>query len=202
MSVGARRFLSGERVVIREVLNGKVWTVRPVTVVEDSDDQFVSYLAPGTLIDYPVDVEHGEKCFSMWLSGEWELHKRGFNAPGMLRIAPQGMPFEIFATVTPRDGVTSWYVNFQEPLRRQPHGFDTMDETLDLTVSQDFTSWERRDEDELELAVAMGIYSKEDAERLLGVCAMVEAQLAKGAVPWDRSWRDWSPVALDDASWK
>jgi len=197
MSISVRRFLPGERVVIREVLNGKVWTVRPVTVIEDSEDQFVSYLAPGTLIDFPVDVEHGAKCFSMWLSGEWELDKKEFYAPGMLRIAPHGRPFEVFATVIPKEGVTSWYVNLQEPLRRQPHGFDTMDETLDLVVSRDFASWHRRDEDELKMAVAMGFYGQKDAERLLETCSMVEEQLANGIVPWDRSWYDWSPAALN-----
>ncbi|NNN00374.1 MAG: hypothetical protein HKL86_00910 [Acidimicrobiaceae bacterium] len=66
MSDFTRRFLPGERVVIREIRNGKVWTARPVTVVEDSDEQFVSYLAPGTLIDYPMNVEHGAGCFAMW----------------------------------------------------------------------------------------------------------------------------------------
>jgi hypothetical protein len=32
----------GDRVVIRDVLNGQVWTVRPVTILEDSDAQVVS----------------------------------------------------------------------------------------------------------------------------------------------------------------
>jgi hypothetical protein len=28
----------------------------------------------------------------MWISGEWELRKKEFYAPGMLRIAPHGQP--------------------------------------------------------------------------------------------------------------
>ncbi len=183
MSDFTRRFLPGERVVIREIRNGKVWTARPVTVVEDSDEQFVSYLAPGTLIDYPMNVEHGAGCFAMWLAGDWVQHKKEFRAPGMLRIAPLGKAFEVFATVTLEEGVSSWYVNFQEPLRRRLHGFDTMDETLDLAVSRDFASWQRKDQDELETAVTMGLYSPEDAQRLLDDCAMVEQQLANGVVP-------------------
>lgn len=86
MGDSLRYFQPGERISIREVLHGKVWTVRPVTVIEDTDEHLVSYLAPGTFIDYPVDVEHGKKCFSMWLSGEWDLHKKEFLPPGMLRI--------------------------------------------------------------------------------------------------------------------
>jgi len=97
MDSGLQRFQPGETITIREVLNGKVWTVRPVIVAQDTTDQLVSYLAPGTLIDYPVGVEHGEKCFAMWLSGDWELCKKTLLPPGMLRIAPHGKPFEVFA---------------------------------------------------------------------------------------------------------
>jgi len=82
MDSGLQRFQPGETITIREVLNGKVWTVRPVIVAQDTTDQLVSYLAPGTLIDYPVGVEHGEKCFAMWLSGDWELCKKTLLPPG------------------------------------------------------------------------------------------------------------------------
>ncbi len=196
MGAGLRRFQAGETVAIREVLHGKVWTRRPVQVVEDSDEQFVSYLAPGTLIDYPIGVQHGETCFAMWLSGEWDLLHKEFQAPGMLRIAPVGQPFEIFGWSGEERGVTSWYVNFQQPLRRTPSGFDTMDETLDLIVSADCTTWSRRDEDELELAVAMGVYTRADARRLYEICATVEAALGQGLPPWDVArWGNWSPTA-------
>jgi predicted RNA-binding protein associated with RNAse of E/G family len=193
MNTGLRRFQPGERITIREVFRGVVWTVRPVTVVADTDENLVSYLAPGTLIDYPVDVEHGEKCFSMWKAGDWNLRKKTFMPPGMLRIAPRGAPYEVFAPIRAEGGVLSWYVNFQEPLRRTPHGFDTMDETIDLVVAPDFSKWRRKDEDELELAVSMGVYDEADAQRLRGNCASVEKKLSAGIVPWDRRWHDWTP---------
>jgi predicted RNA-binding protein associated with RNAse of E/G family len=188
-----RRFISGEVITIREMFRGALWTARPVTVIEDTNENFVSYLAPGTLIDYPVDVEHGEKCFSMWLSGDWKLRKRTFKQPGILLIAPQGMPFVVFANIRDEGGVSSWYVNFQEPLRRTRQGFDTMDETIDLLVAPDFSDWHRKDEDELELAVSMGVYEQEHAQRLLDNCSSVEADLKAGNIPWDHRWSDWSP---------
>src|SRR5665213_1041431 len=193
MNKELRRFQPGENTDIREVFRGKVWTVRPVTVIEDTDENLVSYLAPRTLIDYPVDVEHGEKCFSMWLSGDWELRKKIFMPPGMLRIAPHGEPFEVLATVRSEGGVSSWYVNFQEPLRRTSQGFDTMDETIDLLVAPDFSSWQRRDDDELELATSMGVYDQADARRLRDNCASVERSLMTGTVPWNPGWHDWKP---------
>jgi len=35
-------FRAGERIEIREVLAGKIWTVRPVTVVRDSQTEIVT----------------------------------------------------------------------------------------------------------------------------------------------------------------
>jgi hypothetical protein len=181
-------FARGQRVVIREVLNNKVWTVRPVTILEDSSAQVVSWLAPGTIIDYPVGVEHGEKCITMWLSGEWELSPKEFTPPGIFRIAPRDAPFEVFAPLGPNDEVASWYVNFQRPLVRTPLGFDTMDEILDLVVSADFRQWERKDADELDLAVTRGYLRRSDATRISDACRWVESSLVRGVVPWDHSW--------------
>jgi len=86
-----------------------------------------------------------------------------------------------------------WYVNFQQPLRRTPLGFDTMDEILDLVVSPDCRTWERKDVDEVELAFDMGFLSDSDAKRIEGNCRAVEESLARGDVPWDRSWGTWRP---------
>jgi hypothetical protein len=189
MCISECRFLAGERVVIREALNGKVWTVRPVMVIEDSEVQFVSYLAPGTLISYLVEVERGEKRFSMRLSGEWELDTKEFHAPGILRIAPRDKPFEVFATVLPNAGAPlgTELLRAAEPSTpRVRHN----DETLDLVGSRDFTSWDRPDGDELAMAVAMGVYGHEKAQCLLNICSIVEDQLTNGTVPGDRSWHD------------
>ena len=191
-----RRFVPGELVVIREVLRGLVWTIRPVTVLEDSDIQFVSWLAPGTVTDYPIGVEHGETCLAMWESGQWERGPRPWRAPGLLRIAPRGQPFEVFAPLTPENGVLSWYVNFQRPLVRTSLGFDTMDEVLDLVVSRDCDAWERKDVDELEFAVTRGFFTRDDARRITRSCADVEERLARGDVPWDRRWSSWRPGSL------
>jgi hypothetical protein len=185
-------FRPGERIVIREVLNDKVWTVRPVTVQEDSDTQIVTWLAPGTSIDYPVGVKHGRTCISMWLSGEWDLYPKEFHPPGVLRIAPCDAPYEVFAPMID-GGVQWWYVNFQRPLRRTTLGFDTMDEMLDLVVSPDCREWQRKDADEMEVAVDMGFLSRSDAQRIERNCHAVEKSLARGDVPWDRTWATWRP---------
>jgi hypothetical protein len=120
-------FSASDYIYMREILNGKILTSRPVTVVADNSYQTVTWLSPGTLIDYPRDVHHGEICFGMWLLGEWSLEKCEFIYLGILRIAPTDANFEIFATVPELGGVQSWYVNFQKPLERILGGFATMD---------------------------------------------------------------------------
>jgi hypothetical protein len=191
VSSAVHRFQPGERVVIREVLNGQVWTVRPVKILEDSDVHVVSWLAPGTLTDYPAGVEHGATCLNMWLSGEWRLEPKVFHPPGMLRIAPRDAPYEVFAPLLPEGGVQWWYVNFQRPLERTSMGFDTMDEILDLVVSADCGEWVRKDADELELAVAMGFLDRVDAKRISDACSTLEESLERGVVPWDHDAAKW-----------
>ena len=187
-------FEVGSSIVIREVLHGKVWTSRPVTVIEDSPRQFVSWLAPGTIIDYPMNIEHGATCFKAWQSREWEVSSKEFVAPGMLRIAPSDAPFEVFAPVDLEEGVLSWYVNFEQPLVRTSVGFDTMDETLDLLVTRDLSNWERKDDDELDLALTMDVITVITAARVRHACSMVEAALSRGEAPWDTTWATWTPT--------
>jgi predicted RNA-binding protein associated with RNAse of E/G family len=102
-------------------------------------------------------------------------------------------PFEVFAPATLEDGIQSWYVNFERPLQRTAQGFDTMDEILDLVVSHDFSTWTRKDSDELQLAVSMGFFRPVDAERIEQSCSDVESSLARGDVPWPHEWETWRP---------
>jgi predicted RNA-binding protein associated with RNAse of E/G family len=113
----------------------------------------------------------------------------------VLRIAPRGAPFEVFAPLAEGGGVQWWYVNFERPLQRTTLGFDTFDETLDLVVQPDCSSWVRKDQDELELALSMGFYTAAEARRIDETCRVVEAALARGVIPWDTTWADWRPGA-------
>jgi hypothetical protein len=170
-----------------------------VTVIVDDGDELVTYLAPGTVTQYPVGVSHGATCFAMWASDRWELDDRVFRPPGALRLYRHGDPFEVYGFLgSPGGAVSSWYVNFQEPLRRVADGFDTMDEILDLVVAADASTWRRKDEHELELALAMGVVDDALVQRVRGACATVEAQLRHEEAPWDLAWRSWRPDALGE----
>ncbi len=56
-----RRFKPGERIEIRELLHGRVWTLRPVTVVEDGTEHVLTWLAPGTVTNYRCNRVHSSE---------------------------------------------------------------------------------------------------------------------------------------------
>lgn len=91
----------------------------------------------------------------------------------------------------------SWYVNFQEPLRRSALGFQTMDLTLDLAIAPDLASWEWKDEDEFATGIALGWYSAEQLAGLRAVGEQVLADAQHRRPPFNLPWPEWRP----DASW-
>lgn len=95
-----------------------------------------------------------------------------------------------------------WYVNLQAPLRRTRLGFDTRDHALDLVIAPD-GSWRWKDEDHLEAAVRLGLFTREEGREIRRegerVAALLPTLLPTG---WER-WRPdaaWTPLPLP-AGW-
>ncbi len=86
-----------------------------------------------------------------------------------------------------------WYVHLQEPLRRTKIGFDTMDQMLDIVISPDCSSWYWKDEDEFNEAVAIGVYSPEQAHSIRAEGERVIGLLNANASPFCDGWADWTP---------
>ena len=81
----------------------------------------------------------------------------------------------------------SWYVNLQTPTSVNGRFVDTTDQALDVTVRPDGTpSW--KDEDELEEAVELGIWSRAEADAI-----RAEGERVMDAAPWPTGWEDWRP---------
>ena len=80
--------------------------------------------------------------------------RRGLGARGRSdqarpdRLARPGRAHSIYLFWHEDGELEHWYVNFEQPLRRTPVGFDTFDEKLDLIVRPD-GSYRWKDEDEL-----------------------------------------------------
>lgn len=54
-----RPWAMGDRILIREVWRGRVWTARPVTVVQDTSDLIAFYMMPGTRYKHPRATDGG-----------------------------------------------------------------------------------------------------------------------------------------------
>lgn len=53
MVVSMSYFAPGAHIIIHEVLQQRVWTARPVTVVHDTAALIALYIAPGTRFKHP-----------------------------------------------------------------------------------------------------------------------------------------------------
>lgn len=85
------------------------------------------------------------------------------------------------------------YINLQEPLRRSRVGFDSSDHVLDVVVDTD-GNWRWKDQDELEEAVGLGLFSKAEAR---AIREEGERVIATFASLFPTGWESWRP----DPSW-
>lgn len=81
----------------------------------------------------------------------------------------------------------SWYVNLQSPVVFNGACVDTTDEALDVIVDPG-GSWRWKDEDELEEAVRLGIWTEDEAAEI-----RAEGERVIAAAPWPTGWEAWRP---------
>jgi hypothetical protein len=185
----------GDAVALREIRGGRIWSAVAATVVEDRGDEQRLFVPAGTAWKSPRAPD------GRWLElpePVWSLADRAPEpARAVLSFAFADRAFALMlfwdASWTP----LTWYVNLQSPRRRTPVGFDYVDHVLDLLVVPDRSSWEWKDEDELEEAVRRGLFTPEDARafRTDGEAAL--RLLLESRPPFDRDWTGWRP----DPSW-
>lgn len=188
-------FRPGEPILLRELWRGKVWSVRPVTIVEDSPRAIVIYTPAGSFGLFPSDPDGRPLRIPAdeWTLGErvsTEHHVLGIQAPGehhgTLLIWDTSWEFR------------SWYINIEEPFRRTQTGFDYKDLLLDIVAAPDLSSWRWKDEDEVAEAVARGVFSRQFASTLYAEGERAIARLIARKPPLDEPWEKWRP----DPAWR
>jgi len=161
-----------------------VWRAQACRIVEESAELIALWMPRGTPALLPMD-EDGKRIRIP--TEHWTLEPVESWTRDALILARPGRPHSIY--VFWREGAFEhWYVNFEEPMRRTPVGFDTFDQKLDLIVMTDGT-YRWKDEDELEQAAALGLLDPE-AVRAEGARVLEEW-------PFPTGWEDWQP----DPSW-
>jgi len=187
-----QHWLYGDTIVLRGILKGKLWWACPAFVVQDTDELIAFYWPVGTPTRSPVRRPTVEDELYNRIKLEdrnWTDHDiLSLNNPGY------GHSIELMWQAGTRE-LRYWYVHLQEPLRRTSLGFDTMDQMLDIVINPDRSSWQWKDEDEINEAEAIGVYSPEKVKAIRGERERLIKLLEANAPPFCDSWQDWiAPV--------
>lgn len=86
-----------------------------------------------------------------------------------------------------------WYINLQEPLRRTPLGFDSMDLALDIVISPDRSQWRWKDEDEFAGLIELGLITSSKAHAIRSEGEKVIKLAKNNQTPFCDGWENWSP---------
>ena len=173
-----------------------------MTLVEDAKDYLALWMPQGTTwktatdapgaVRLPTRAERFSRRMRTleWVLGDfqWELDT--------LWVVPQCAAHAVSFGWS--DGTfVGWYVNLQEPLRRNGSTLRTMDLMLDLVISPS-GEWMWKDEDEVQTLVDDGVFDAELVHRLREEGEQVLRAHHEGAPPFDGGWESWRP----DPAWQ
>jgi predicted RNA-binding protein associated with RNAse of E/G family len=182
-----RAFEPGEPAALREIWEGRVWSARPVTVVEDAQEQVTLFIPAGA--HWMAPFRAGERLKIQ--EPEWELVEQPYKAH-VLSFAWPGSSAAVLLFYGSDWSPSHWYVNLEDPLRRSPVGFDTLDHKLDAIVELD-GSWRWKDEDELAEIIERGLLDPADEKGLRAQAEEAVRRIAERDAPFDRDWFGWRP---------
>ena len=111
----------------------------------------------------------------------------------VLRVYPPGRWWSVWVFFHGETGdFEGWYVNIEDPHVRTDHSTRSRDHVLDVWVEPD-RAVERKDEDELVLAVEQGRYTPAEAEAITAVAGEVESVIGAWGSPFCDGWESFSP---------
>jgi len=193
----SERWNSGQTVVLQEVWGEKLWSARPVRVVEDRPDFIALWCPEGTPVKGPIApwrpgrTAGAEFFVAMLTHQDWMFGDFAWPTSNLMLIRP-GDWHAVLVSWTSAGETMGWYVNFQRPFRRTAHGIQTMDLMLDLIVDGD-RSWKWKDEDEFEALVTTGIITEVEARHVRAEAHAILARIEANDQPFCEPWHDWRP---------
>lgn len=159
-----------------------------MVVVQDDPDQTALFLPGRVLCGMPI----GDDGIELRLPDRsWHHEIRPRAAQPILSFAWPETPYAVLQWV--EDERPVWYVNLEDPIARTPIGFDTVDHALDVIVEVDGSSWRWKDEDELEHAIADGLFTEEEAVGFRRWGERARDRIVAREPPFDRDWSGWRP---------
>ncbi|MEX1103331.1 MAG: DUF402 domain-containing protein, partial [Dehalococcoidia bacterium] len=161
-------FRPGTTILLQEIWRGRVWSARPMRVVEDDGDRAALWFPKGTLWMAPTTPPYrpragtrGERLMASLELGDWVHAEFPWDVSSIWLVEP-GVSHAVWVSWREDGSHLGWYVNLQEPFVRTDRGFKYMDLMLDVVVNPD-RSWYWKDEDEFALMVKRGLISRERA---------------------------------------
>lgn len=185
----------GDQALLRHVFRGRVGWAIPVTVVEDTPERVALLRRPGTPSKSPKH-DGVESLFRNVAAGTYEVGDSTWLHTNAVELAPVGRGYSVWPMWSETWEFLGWYVNLQEPMRRSRFGFDTFDQSLDITVNPRF-KWRWKDEDHFALLQDLGILSPVEADSVRREGEAVIADIEARQTPFDEPWPKWRP----DPSW-
>ncbi len=187
-----RRFDHGRSIALRQTWEGRVWSARPATVVDDTPGQTMLYIPAG--IRWMAPFHDGRRLKVP--QAEFELVEQRYDDTHVLSFSWPDTWYAVLLFLRPDRSPMNWYVNLEEPLRRTDVGFDTLDHELDVIVELD-GSWRWKDEDDLAEAIRRGVIPADEEPRLRADGERAARRIVDREPPFDGDWLDWLP----DPAW-
>lgn len=187
----------GDPVVWREVWRGKVWSAKPVRLIQDTPDLVALWMASGSRRKIPRALDGSPVRPATRLPEvEWQLVDQVWDYGDTLFLTAPGDAHAVHVMWSKeRTHFAGWYINLQDPIQRTPIGFDYMDQLLDIVISPDRLEWHWKDEDELVEAQSIGLMSAEKARELRREGERVLSLMHAGLPPFNSDWENWFPPA-------
>jgi hypothetical protein len=171
-------------------------------VVRDDERGLVAWLPTGSerMVATPRDGRGIrdrplEERYALALAGEYDLKSATWRGPGVLRIAPTGVPWSVWYFWDDAGTFEGHYVNLELVHERPRDGtprVHTRDLTLDLWVENGET-W-LKDADELAAGIAAGFYTVAQGAAIREAAEQARAELVEPrAWPLDEAWESWRP---------
>ena len=190
--IRALRWSSGDHIVFRQLWTNEVWAAIPATIIEDSSDLVSLYIAPGAIFAGP-DCSRDEHLH-VAASGAWDLKLYEWTGQHHVWSSLPGEAASVWTIWSAPDWThVGWKVNPELPPKRTTIGFDTTDHALDAVISADLTSWQLKDEDELAVAIELGLFTAAEGERIRRVTQRIAGECVTSRRRQLQAWAAWRP---------
>jgi predicted RNA-binding protein associated with RNAse of E/G family len=187
-------------IVQEEYWRRQLVTVRPVTVVEDSEALLALFSHAGApLLTGAMRTRERiplEERVRVYLSDDQPVLRDGAGRANVLTLTPPEASHSVWLFWDRDWNLTTWYVNLQPPVRRTPQGIAIGDYLLDLVVTPDLR-WSWKDEDEFEAVCSAGIFADDERGRIREEGLRMAERIESRQWPFSSEWPRWRP----DPSW-